>query len=218
MREYLALPDGAGRFPQDFSGPVVLRDTAEPVALHLQGYHLLWRYFPGSFDFGVWSRLQALQPRCRLNDIGLGYSPFARHYLGNHCCFLFLRVLRCFSSPGSLSLRSDRSSTCRVSPFGNLRINACLQLPVAYRSLPRPSSPSHAKASTMRSYLLKPNFFTGTYSGASRPLVRSFRNTPGQPPCDSYLSEVRIVSYPAQNNTTMSKNSTPIYTDRSEWS
>ena len=46
MREYLALPDGAGRFPQDFSGPVVLRDTARPVVLHLQGYHLLWRGFP----------------------------------------------------------------------------------------------------------------------------------------------------------------------------
>ena len=26
-------------------------------------------------------------------------SPVARHYWGNHCCFLFLRVLRCFSSP-----------------------------------------------------------------------------------------------------------------------
>jgi hypothetical protein len=31
---------------------------------------------------------------------GLGFSAFARHYLRNHCCFLFLRVLRCFSSPG----------------------------------------------------------------------------------------------------------------------
>ena len=31
---------------------------------------------------------------------GLGSSPFARRYLGNHGCFLFLRVLRCFSSPG----------------------------------------------------------------------------------------------------------------------
>jgi hypothetical protein len=36
-------------------------------------------------------------PYCR-NNIGLGYSPFARHYLGNHYCFLFLRLLRCFSS------------------------------------------------------------------------------------------------------------------------
>ena len=29
---------------------------------------------------------------------GLGCSPVARHYWGNHCCFLFLEVLRCFSS------------------------------------------------------------------------------------------------------------------------
>jgi hypothetical protein len=36
----------------------------------------------------------------------------------------------------------------RVSPFGHPRIEACLQLPEAYRSLLRPSSPSCAKAST----------------------------------------------------------------------
>ena len=31
----------------------------------------------------------------------MGCCAFARHYLRNHCYFLFLRVLRCFSSPGS---------------------------------------------------------------------------------------------------------------------
>ena len=31
---------------------------------------------------------------------GLGSSAFARHYLRNHGCFLFLGVLRCFTSPG----------------------------------------------------------------------------------------------------------------------
>ena len=31
---------------------------------------------------------------------GLGSFAFARRYLRNHCCFLFLRVLRCFTSPG----------------------------------------------------------------------------------------------------------------------
>ena len=97
--------------------------------------------------------MQALQPRCDRNHTGLGYSHFARHYSGNHYCFLFLRVLRCFSSPGSLhtpmySVCSDWSSTSRVAPFGNPRINARLQLPAAYRSLSRPSSPIHAKAST----------------------------------------------------------------------
>ena len=37
-----------------------------------------------------------------------------------------------------------------VSPFGNLRINDRSHLPAAYRSVPRPSSPLGAKASTER--------------------------------------------------------------------
>ena len=43
---------------------------------------------------------------------------------------------------------------CGVAPFGNLRIKACLPLPVAYRSLPRPSSPRDAKASIVCPYTL----------------------------------------------------------------
>ena len=39
-----------------------------------------------------------------------------------------------------------------VSPFGNLRIIAYLQLPEAYRSLSRPSSAPDAKAFPLRSY------------------------------------------------------------------
>src|SRR5689334_7853776 len=35
-----------------------------------------------------------------------------------------------------------------VAPFGYPRINACSRLPVAFRSVPRPSSPPGAKAST----------------------------------------------------------------------
>ena len=38
----------------------------------------------------------------------------------------------------------------RVSPFGHPRVEDCLRLTEAYRSLPRPSSPSRAKASTVR--------------------------------------------------------------------
>ena len=40
-------------------------------------------------------------PGMRRHNPGLGCSAFARHYLRNHSCFLFLRVLRCFSSPRS---------------------------------------------------------------------------------------------------------------------
>ena len=42
-----------------------------------------------------------LQPQSCLNNTGLGFFAFARHYLRNHYCFLFLRLLRCFSSAGS---------------------------------------------------------------------------------------------------------------------
>ena len=52
------------------------------------------------FHFEYKHYVVVLQPHNCLNNHGLGYSPFARHYLGNHFCFLFLRVLRCFSSPG----------------------------------------------------------------------------------------------------------------------
>ena len=46
---------------------------------------------------------------------------------------------------------------CRVAPFGDLRIIACLPLPEAFRSLPRPSSPHGTKASIMRPYTLGRN-------------------------------------------------------------
>ena len=41
-----------------------------------------------------------------------------------------------------------------VTPFGHPRINGCLLLTEAFRSLPRPSSPDSAKASTMDPYSL----------------------------------------------------------------
>ena len=44
-------------------------------------------------------------PAGRCHSAGLGSSAFARHYLRNHYYFLFLRVMRCFSSPRSPPLR-----------------------------------------------------------------------------------------------------------------
>ena len=44
-----------------------------------------------------------------------------------------------------------RPSAVRVAPFGYVRINSCLQIPGPFRSLPRPSSPAEAKASSVRS-------------------------------------------------------------------
>ena len=68
------------------------------------------------------------------------WSDFARHYFRNLGWFLFLRLLRCFSSPGSPP-RAYVFSTGYpygwVSPFGNPRIKACLAAP---RGLSQPTT------------------------------------------------------------------------------
>ena len=48
------------------------------------------------------------------------------------------------------STHADRFFTCRVAPFGYPRIDAYVPLPVAFRSLSRPSSAPDAKASSLR--------------------------------------------------------------------
>ena len=47
--EYLALPDGAGRFRQDSSGPALLRILLVLINFCLRGYHPLWLNFPEDF-------------------------------------------------------------------------------------------------------------------------------------------------------------------------
>ena len=99
-REYLALPDGPGGFTQDFSCPALLRMPAPALWLRVRGSHPLRRAVPGPSPRRRARTLPVLLPRARPERTapGLGSSPFARHYWGNHCCFLFLEVLRCFSS------------------------------------------------------------------------------------------------------------------------
>ena len=69
--------------------------------------HPLRCAFPGRFPYQLFAGVAVLLPRARLDARGLGFSPFAHHYLGNHCCFPFLRLLRCFSSAGSPPLRDS---------------------------------------------------------------------------------------------------------------
>ena len=97
--EYLALADGPAGFTQDFSCPALLRMLLRFISLRVLAFHYLWGDFPNTSTHDKSCDIAVLQPhQCRNTD-GLGSSPFARHYLGNHYYFLFLRVLRCFSSP-----------------------------------------------------------------------------------------------------------------------
>ena len=96
---YLAFWDGPHFFRPDFSCPDVLRIPLAFSRFRLQGFHLLRLTFPGA-STTFFSLSRGPYP-ISISAYGLGFSDFARHYSRNHCCFLLLRVLRCFSSPGS---------------------------------------------------------------------------------------------------------------------
>ena len=109
----------------------------------------------------LWSKIICRGPNPVYISIhGLASSAFARHYSRNLVWFLFLSLLRCFSSGGSprtamYSLCVSRFFTVSVPTFGYLRVEAYLQLTVAFRSLSRPSSAPDAKAFTLCSYSLE---------------------------------------------------------------
>ena len=66
-------------------------------AFRIQGCHLYRQTFQNVLLY-LLTDIVVLQPRFCRNKTGLGYFHFARRYYGNHYCFLFLRLLRCFSS------------------------------------------------------------------------------------------------------------------------
>ena len=121
-------------FKQDFSCPALLKDQIE--TLPIQGYHLLWLTFPGHsgcFQNGHWPG-----PRSLVTTNGVSVDVLSSSYLDISVHWVCL--------PCGINL------LVWVSPFGNPRIKAYSQLPMAYRSVSRPSSPLCAKASTKCSY------------------------------------------------------------------
>ena len=93
------MPGGPGGFPQNSSCSAVLRIPSAKFVISRTG--LSPSMMPLSRGFHYHSSITydgPTTPRCM--HLGLGSSHFARRYFGNLCRFLFLRVLRCFTSPG----------------------------------------------------------------------------------------------------------------------
>ena len=132
-------------------------DTAAAFRLQIRGFHPLRPAFPKPFFWLPCSLMQSITPERTRSGLGSFHS--ARRYSGNRFFFLFLRVLRCFSSPGSppyamYSHMDGQGFPGRVAPFRYLRLNGCVPLPAAFRSLPRLSSALSAKASALCPYQL----------------------------------------------------------------
>src|SRR5690606_19437612 len=70
-QEYLGLPDGAGRFKQDFSCPALLRILLENYCSRVRGYPSYGRA-SHPVPFNITLPCAVLQPQCCRNNIGLG--------------------------------------------------------------------------------------------------------------------------------------------------
>ena len=92
--------------------------------------------------------------------VGLGYFPVRSPLLRESRLISTPPGTEMVQFPGSrlpvLCVQTGMTGhhASRVTPFGNRRIAGCVLLPVAFRSLPRPSSPGGSKASTVDSSLL----------------------------------------------------------------
>ena len=110
--------------------------------------------FPKSLSSLSTSHIKVPQPR-EDKSSRFRLFRFRSPLLTESLRFLFLGLLRCFTSPRFASpdyefIRSIRRFySAWVVPFGNPRIKAYLRLPVAYRNLLRPSSPLGTKAFTI---------------------------------------------------------------------
>ena len=130
--------------------------------LRVRACHPVAGVFPDASACDSQLAVRLLQPRHRRDGAGLGSFPFARHYSGNRYFFLFLQVLRCFSSLGS-RLAADElhssgfphSDTCGSTPVGGSP-----HIFAAYCVLPRRRKPRHppfalVTSLDMISYLFK---------------------------------------------------------------
>ena len=139
------------------------RSTLDPACcllLSLTGLSPSLAGFPNTILLGFNIHCTVRNPD-GLALIGLASFHFARRYFGNRVFFLFLSLLRCFSSRRSLYCtmdlcNSDWAFPSRVPPFGYLRLTGYVRLTAAFRSLSRPSSAPGAKASSLRSSSLDP--------------------------------------------------------------
>ncbi len=103
-----SLTGWAPQFHARFLVPRATQDATRLQSSVVYGVFTLYdRLFQGVPLDSILPRRGPTTP-CRLDDMGLGSSVFARHYLRNHCLFSPLWVLRCFSSPRSPPLRDDR--------------------------------------------------------------------------------------------------------------
>ena len=187
-REYLALEGGPPRFPQGFSGPMVLGQCAQEAhTISVTGlspsmadrsrsftYHVCWS-LP---DRGV-SRSSA-PPQPRLANaytlsrlVSLGCSRFARRYLGNRRLLSLPPGTEIFHFPGLASMRYGLTHGCDSITYhgfphsgisGLTPVSGFPELIAAYYALRRLRAPRHPPYALPRLTIILPANVLFSYS------------------------------------------------------
>lgn len=155
-REYLALPDGPGRFTQNSSCSALLRIPIRLMWFRIRGCHPLRRIFPYPSARHISPTTRSYNPRRAVTRRVWALPRSLATTWGIILLFSLPPATKMFQFTGlaSHALSVDPvSSTRGVVPFGYPRVKGHLHLAAAFRSLSRPSSPPRAKASAMRPYL-----------------------------------------------------------------
>ena len=87
LESYLALPDGTGRFRQDFSGPALLRILHVLLNFYLRSFHALWLHFPEDSIWWVFLKV-VLQPQS-CTQLWFGLFPVRSPLLGESFVIFF---------------------------------------------------------------------------------------------------------------------------------
>ena len=143
--EYLALPDGSGRFRQDFTCPALLRILLSNKHISCTGLSPISLAFPNHSTISLLECRSPTTPQLPKQS-RFGLFPLRSPLLRKSLLFSFPAPTQMFQFSALASFTYVWSSTIRVSPFRNVRINRYLLLPVPYRSLSRLSSPLRAQA------------------------------------------------------------------------
>ena len=98
-KEYLALGGWSPRIPTRFLVSRGTLDSARSLLISCTGLSPSLAGLPRPFHYHTSHLLRSLTPERTRS--GLGSFHFARRYFGNRVFFLFLALLRCFSSGGS---------------------------------------------------------------------------------------------------------------------
>ena len=98
-QEYLALPDGPGRFAQDSSCPALLRIPLGRLSLRVRVCHPLRTYFPECSAHDQRATAWSYNPRYASPHTGFGLFPVRSPLLGESFLFSLPRGTKMFQFP-----------------------------------------------------------------------------------------------------------------------